>query len=168
MAERGLVVVPTYNERENLPQIVPRILDIDKRLDVLVVDDKQDLFELFLRYLAGHPYQLRHAAGVDQGLRMAQDAPPDMILLDLMMPERDGWEFLQALRTDPTLAPIPVIVCSVLHEPELAFSLGAQHYLKKPVTADELVQTLERVRWQVWEGGANLAAPAPGQSRPSY
>lgn len=139
-----------------------------QKMTVLVVDDKQDLFELFLRYLAGHPYQLRHAAGVDQGLRMAQDAPPDMILLDLMMPERDGWEFLQALRTDPTLAPIPVIVCSVLHEPELAFSLGAQHYLKKPVTADELVQTLERVRWQVWEGGANLAAPAPGQSRPSY
>jgi CheY-like chemotaxis protein len=133
-------------------------------LTLLVVDDKPDLFALFLRYLAGHPYQLCHAPDARVGLQMVREIVPDMILLDLMMPEHDGWEFLQALRADTSLTPIPVIVCSVLHEPALAFSLGAQAYLKKPVAADELVQALEQVRGQVWAAGRHPAAPAPDQS----
>jgi len=109
---------------------------------VLVVDDNEELFALFQRYVADHPYQLIHAQSVDQALRLVQSNPPDVITLDLMMPNRDGWELLQTLRADPTTNPIPVIVCSVLEDPDLALSLGAQAYLKKPVGAVDLLQAL--------------------------
>lgn len=109
---------------------------------LLVVDDKQELFELFQRYLIDQPYRLVHAAGVDQALALVRGQPPNMITLDLMMPNRDGWELLQILQSDPTTAAIPVIVCSVLAEPELAFSLGARGYLKKPVSAADLRRAL--------------------------
>ena len=109
---------------------------------VLVVDDNEELFALFQRYVGDHPYQLIHAQSVDQALRLVQSNPPDVITLDLMMPNRDGWELLQALRADPTTASIPVIVCSVLEDPDLALSLGAQAYLKKPIGAVDLLQAL--------------------------
>ncbi len=109
---------------------------------VLVVDDNEELFALFQRYVGDHPYQLIHAQSVDQALRLVQSNPPNVITLDLMMPNRDGWELLQALRADPTTIPIPVIVCSVLEDPDLALSLGAQAYLKKPIGAVDLLQAL--------------------------
>ena len=109
---------------------------------VLVVDDNEELFALFQRYVGDHPYQLIHAQSVDQALRLVQSNPPDVITLDLMMPNRDGWELLQTLRADPTTTHIPVIVCSVLEDPDLALSLGAQAYLKKPVGAVDLLQAL--------------------------
>jgi CheY-like chemotaxis protein len=109
---------------------------------VLVVDDNEELFALFQRYVGDHPYQLIHAQSVDQALRLVQSNPPDVVTLDLMMPNRDGWELLQTLRADPTTTPIPVIVCSVLEDPDLALSLGAQAYLKKPVGAVDLLQAL--------------------------
>jgi CheY-like chemotaxis protein len=109
---------------------------------VLVVDDNEELFALFQRYVGDHPYQLIHAQSVDEALRLVQSNPPDVITLDLMMPNRDGWELLQTLRADPTTIPIPVIVCSVLEDPDLALSLGAQAYLKKPIGAVDLLQAL--------------------------
>lgn len=112
---------------------------------VLVIDDNQDLVELFRRYLAGHPYQVQSASSVDEGLAQARRTLPDAVVLDLMMPGRDGWELLAALRQDPALRHVPVIVCSVLHEPELAHALGAQRVIKKPVTAPELLAALAAV-----------------------
>lgn len=112
---------------------------------VLVIDDNQDLVELFRRYLAGHPYQVQSASSVDEGLSQARRTLPDAVVLDLMMPGRDGWEGLAALRQDPALRHVPVIVCSVLHEPELAYALGAQCVLKKPVAAPELLAALAAV-----------------------
>lgn len=137
-------------------------------LDVLVVDDTHDLFELFQRYVAHGTeqalYRLSHAPGVDRALDQIREGLPDAIILDLMMPNRDGWDLLQELRTDPATARVPVIVCSVLHEPELAFSLGAQHYLKKPVGSTELLQVLDEVRQgvrqQAWAAAAHPEALA--------
>ncbi|MCC9075790.1 response regulator [Litorilinea aerophila] len=121
------------------------VLPRPPRRTVLVVDDKPELFELFKRYLADQPYQLLHAAGVDQALSLVRSGAPDIVVLDLMMPDRDGWEFLQAMRQDPVHEHLPVIICSVLHEPELAFSLGAQLVLKKPVGASDLLRALKAV-----------------------
>lgn len=112
---------------------------------VLVIDDNHDLLELFRRYLTGHPYLVQSASSVDEGLALVQRSLPDAIVLDLMMPGRDGWEALAALRRDPALTAVPVIICSVLHEPELAHAMGAQCVLKKPVGAPELLAALEAV-----------------------
>lgn len=122
---------------------------------VLVVDDNQELFALFQRYLAGQPYRLIHAASAAQALTLANTSRPDIITLDLMMPDQDGWELLQALRSRPDTAGIPVAVCSVLDDPALALALGAQFYLKKPIGAAELLQTLDAAKALVKEAAAH-------------
>jgi CheY-like chemotaxis protein len=133
-------------------------------MKVLVVDDNRELFELFQRFLFGQPYQLIHAASVDQALSMARSAQPAAITLDLMMPNRDGWEFLQIQQADAALSHVPVIVCSVLAEPELAFSLGAAGYLKKPVGAADLLDALAALQQQGW---AAATPPAERGHRPT-
>jgi CheY-like chemotaxis protein len=136
------------------------LLPVRDETVVLVVDDNQELFELFQRYAVGQPYRLTHAASADQALSVLKSANPDVITLDLMMPDRDGWELLQSLRSDPANAHIPVVVCSVLGEPELALSQGAQVYLNKPVEQTDLLQALARARTMAWEGEARRGLPA--------
>lgn len=128
------------HETETLWLILPQ--EAEKM--VLVVDDNQELFALFQRYVAGQPYRLVHAAGVEKALDLIRATRPDIITLDLMMPNRDGWDMLQTLRSNPDTAHIPVAVCSILADEDLAFAWGAQIYLKKPVGAVEFLQALSR------------------------
>src|SRR5579884_246970 len=110
---------------------------------VLVVDDNADVLSLFRRYL-GTLYDVHPATNGEQALRLAGQVHPDVITLDVMMPSQDGWEVLQMLKNDPSTAHIPVVVCSVLRERELALSLGAAEFLAKPVTAEHLRAALQR------------------------
>jgi CheY-like chemotaxis protein len=136
------------------------LLSLQDEALVLVVDDNQELFELFQRYVVGQPYHLLHAASADQALNLTRSARPDIITLDLMMPNHDGWELLQTLRSDPATVHIPVVVCSVLKEPELAHSLGAQMCLKKPVGQADLLQALGEAKTQAWAREARRGSPA--------
>ena len=113
---------------------------------VLVVDDNLSIHQLFERYLASHHFVVIHAHSGQEALQLAVQVQPDLITLDVMMPSMDGWQVLRDLTQNPATAHIPVIVCSVLKEPELAFSLGARAYLKKPVDRLELLATLARLR----------------------
>jgi CheY-like chemotaxis protein len=113
---------------------------------VLVVDDNQAIHQLFERYLAPHHYEVIHARSGPEALQLAAEAQPDLITLDVMMPSMDGWQVLRDLAQNPATQHIPVIVCSVLKEPELASSLGARAYLKKPVDRLELLATLARLQ----------------------
>lgn len=112
---------------------------------VLVIDDNAAIHQLFERYLAPHHYEIIHAHGGRAALELAESQAPDAITLDVMMPNVDGWQVLRGLTGNPATARIPIIVCSVLQEPEIAFSLGARAYLKKPVDRLELVATLARL-----------------------
>ncbi len=151
-----LVLNPPESEEKQIWVLLP----LQDETLVLVVDDNQELFELFQRYTAGQPYRLVHAASADQALDLARSANPDVITLDLMMPNRDGWELLQALQSTPTTIHIPVIVCSILQEPELALSLGAQLYLKKPVGQSDLLRALSEAKTRAWVGAARRGSPA--------
>lgn len=111
---------------------------------VLVIDDNAAIQQLFERYLAPHQYEVIHAQDSQEALRLAAEMQPDAITLDVMMPRVDGWQILRTLTGNPTTAKIPVIVCSVLKEPEIALSLGARAYLKKPIERLRLVETLSR------------------------
>jgi len=111
---------------------------------VLMIDDNAALHTLFERYLAPHHYELVHAYNGDDALRLAT-TQPDVITLDVMMPKVDGWQVLRALTSNPATAHIPVVICSVLKEPQLASALGARAYLKKPVDRTELAATLARL-----------------------
>ncbi|MBI2939854.1 MAG: response regulator, partial [Chloroflexi bacterium] len=119
-------------------------LPIGQRLKVLVVDDNPDTLSLFRRYLAGGAYEMIEAASGAEALQIARSASLDAIVLDVMMPSLDGWETLQALKNHPATRDVPVVVCSVLKERELALTLGAVDCLSKPVSQAELVGALGR------------------------
>lgn len=130
---------------------------------VLVVDDNQAIHVLFERYLAPHCYEVLHAETGPQALRLAAEAQPDLITLDVMMPNVDGWQVLRQLTQDPATASIPILVCSVLREPELASALGASGYLKKPVDRLELLAALARLRSPAAPSAAAPRAAPPAQ-----
>ncbi|MCL5995847.1 MAG: response regulator [Chloroflexi bacterium] len=112
---------------------------------VLVIDDNAGLAELIERYLTGQTCRVMAAHNGWTGLQMAQDLLPDVIILDVMMPDMDGWEVLQILHSAPATASIPAVICSVLHNPDLAASLGATLYLVKPIRRDDLLGALHQV-----------------------
>ena len=112
---------------------------------LLVVEDNEAVIQAFRRYLAEYSYQVVGATTGTEALRLAHEMSPTMITLDVMMPGQDGWEILHALKHDLATQHIPVIICSVLEDPELARSLGAAAYLRKPVVQADLLTTLDRV-----------------------
>jgi CheY-like chemotaxis protein len=109
---------------------------------VLVVDDNEDVLRLFRSYLIPHRYRVVTAQTARDGLRKARQMRPYAITLDLMMPEQDGWDLLQTLLNQPDTNCIPIIVCSVLKQKELALSLGATAFLPKPVSEQDLLSAL--------------------------
>ena len=113
---------------------------------VLIIDDNQGLVELLRRYLTGLMCRVWTATSGGAGLELAGQLIPDAIILDVMMPEVDGWEPLQRLRAHPSTSTIPVIICSVFNDPELAYSLGASAIMTKPVTQADILDTLRELR----------------------
>lgn len=112
---------------------------------VLVIDDNEGLVDLMSRYLSSHACRVVTALSGEQGLELAQAILPDAIVLDVMMPQVDGWEVLQTLSNRPQTAAIPVIVCSVFNDPELAYSLGASLFISKPVQRDDVFAALHQL-----------------------
>lgn len=112
---------------------------------LLVVEDNEGVIQAFRRYLAGYRYQVIGATTGAEALRLAREIPPTLVTLDVMMPGQDGWEILHALKGEPTMQDIPVIICSVLEDPNLAQSLGAAAYLRKPVGQTDLLTLLDHL-----------------------
>lgn len=120
-------------------------LPAGKRKTLLVIEDNAGFIRVFEGYLAGYDYHVVGATTADEALRRAREQHPDAITLDIMMPDQDGWEILQALKSDPLTRSIPVIICSILEDPELALALGAAAYLQKPISQAELLGVLRRL-----------------------
>ncbi len=125
-------------------------------LTLLVIDDNAGLVDLLSRYLAGTDWRILGATSGVQGRQIFAQNRPGVIILDVMMPGEDGWELLLEFKAQESTRDIPVVVCSVFNEPQLARNLGAAAYLTKPVTQRALLQTLKP--WS--QVGATLA-PTP-------
>jgi CheY-like chemotaxis protein len=111
---------------------------------VLVVDDNEDVLILIQRFLTPHHYRVFTAQTAQAALELARQTRPHAITLDLMMPDQDGWDLLQALLNQPETYNTPIVVCSVLkQQKELALSLGATAFLKKPITEEGLLAVIE-------------------------
>lgn len=115
-----------------------------KQFVVLTIDDNPDLGQLFDAYLQSSRYHLVRAKTAQTALRLAEEVHPDIITLDVMMPFCDGWEVFRQLRANPATRMIPVVVCSILPEKDLALALGANDFLAKPVIRQSLISTLNR------------------------
>ena len=110
---------------------------------VLVLDDNEDLAHFYRLSLNGSAYRMVHLAegrGVYAAIAAHQ---PQVIVLDLMLPDVDGWELLAQLHAHPVSRGIPIIVCSVVREEELALALGAVACVNKPVRRQEFLAALD-------------------------
>ena len=112
------------------------------RRTILIADDNEDILELFQRYLQAHDYEVLTVNTSRELLDAAKRVQPSAIILDLMMPDQDGWDLLQILQHQPETQSIPIIICSVLRQKELALSLGATAFLEKPISEEELASVL--------------------------
>ncbi len=114
--------------------------------DILIVDDKPDNLLLLKRILVGRGYQVRTATGGAQALEAARLQVPDLILLDTLMPEMDGYEVCRRVKADDRMRDVPVVFVSALDETEdkvRAFAAGGVDYITKPFQVEEAVVRLE-------------------------
>ncbi|HAN45396.1 MAG TPA: hybrid sensor histidine kinase/response regulator, partial [Cyanobacteria bacterium UBA8156] len=112
---------------------------------ILAIDDDPAVREIVQRFLSKQGFAVLLAASGRDGLKLARQCRPQAILLDVMMPEMDGWQVLSTLKADPETAEIPVIMLSMVAERNQAFRLGAHEYLVKPLERSQLLQTLGKI-----------------------
>jgi CheY-like chemotaxis protein len=86
-----------------------------------------------------------HVAKGDKLFEMIGEQAPDIIILDIMLPDVDGWKLLTRLREMPETRSTPIIICSVIRGQALALALGAALYVPKPVRRQQLIEALDRV-----------------------
>jgi CheY-like chemotaxis protein len=113
---------------------------------VLVIDDETAVRDLMQRFLTKEGFRVVTAAGGEEGLRWARELRPDAITLDVMMPGMDGWAVLSALKADPDVADIPVVMLTIVDDKNLGYALGAADYLTKPIERERLVAALKKHR----------------------
>jgi signal transduction histidine kinase/DNA-binding response OmpR family regulator len=113
---------------------------------VLVIDDDPATRDLMQRFLRDESLRIVTAAGGAEGLRLAKELKPAAITLDVMMPGMDGWAVLSALKADPAVADIPVIMLTIVDDRNLGYALGAAEYLTKPIDRERLVAVLKKHR----------------------
>ncbi len=111
---------------------------------VLMIDDDATARQLLKRYLTRAGFRVAEAANGESGLALAEAQRPDVITLDVLMPSMDGWAVLSALKDNPAVADIPVVMVTVMDDRNIGFAMGASDYLTKPINREHLVATLKR------------------------
>ena len=114
----------------------------DDRPLVLIIDDDTRVHELLGRTLHKNGYRVKTASSGAEGVEQARALRPNVITLDVMMPQMDGWAVLAELKSDDHLAEIPVVMVTMVGDREVGLSLGAADYLVKPVDRTQLLSTV--------------------------
>ncbi|HXJ84144.1 MAG TPA: response regulator [Candidatus Methylomirabilis sp.] len=109
---------------------------------VLVIDDDPTVRDLMARFLEREGFAAVTAASGVEGLARAREVHPVAITLDVLLPDLDGWTVLAALKGDPTLADIPVMVVTIVDEKQRGYALGAAEYMVKPIDRERLTRAL--------------------------
>jgi GAF domain-containing protein/CheY-like chemotaxis protein len=112
---------------------------------ILVVDDDETVRELVVRHLERGGFAAVAARSGQEGLRLVRELRPAAVTLDIMMPDLDGWTVLAAIKGDPELAGIPVVLMSIVDQKNRGYALGAADYLVKPVDRVTLVEALRNI-----------------------
>ena len=123
----------------------------DERV-VLAIDDDPTVHDLLTRFLSRDGYRVVCARSGPEGLELARRLRPHAITLDVLMPDMDGWSVLAAIKGDPDLASIPVVMLTMVGNPTMAFALGATEYLVKPIDRQRLIEVLDGYREQGPQG----------------
>jgi len=131
---------------------------------VLVVDDQEDIREMARLVLAGAGYEVATARSGREGLKMVRQAPFDLVLLDIDMPELDGWSTLRLLRADEAFDTLPVAMFSVkssVSDKLSGLKDGAVDYITKPFRVDELISRVSRILAQHGDGAPAVPTASP-------
>jgi PAS domain S-box-containing protein len=145
-------VVKPFDEGKLLQSIRLALAAVDggEQQDLLVVDDDPDILHLLDHALSYHGYQVRTAADGQGALDQIGERPPDLILLDLKMPQMDGYEVIRRLKVDEETRPIPIIVITASpvdkeRDKVQVLGMGASQYITKPLSIETLVHEIEAV-----------------------
>jgi CheY-like chemotaxis protein len=117
---------------------------VQRSISVLVVDDDPVTHDVLSATLAKEGYHVMHARDGNEAIEMMRATPPDIVTLDVMMPEIDGWSVLGIMKSDPELEHIPVIMLTIVDDRNLGFSLGASEFMTKPVDRNKLIMLLRK------------------------
>jgi two-component system alkaline phosphatase synthesis response regulator PhoP len=125
---------------------------MNKKARILLVDDDVDFVESTRIVLESKPYDVIVAKNGDEGLKKAKEAKPDLIILDVIMPVKDGFTAAEQLKRDPELSRIPTIMLTAFAEKHAeasipvsrGFTLEAEDYIEKPVSPQELLARVEK------------------------
>jgi len=138
---------PKFREKEPVALAVHRVEPMPEGASiVLVIDDDPIVLDLMERHLSKEGFRVETASGGEEGLKLAGQLHPDAITLDVIMPSMDGWAVLSALKANPELTDIPVIMSTIVDDKNKAYTLGATDYLIKPINRDRLVSILQKHR----------------------
>ena len=111
---------------------------------VLAIDDNEDTLKLLHHFTNGTRYKLKGTQCPERVIKLAKCYAPQIIVLDVMMPQMDGWQILGHLNQHPATADIPIIVCTILGQKELAYALGANGFAQKPLNQASFLDALDR------------------------
>ena len=113
---------------------------------ILVIDDDPTVHDLIKRQIGEKGYQIISALNGKDGLELAKEHKPNIITLDVLMPEMDGWSILSQIKADNELCEIPVVMMTMTDDEAMGYALGASDYITKPVDWNKLRETLERLK----------------------
>jgi CheY-like chemotaxis protein/anti-sigma regulatory factor (Ser/Thr protein kinase) len=143
VAEPVTTAVPTAVQQ--VKQAVPeKSVSQESSVLVLCIDDDTEVIDLLRRYLIPEGYSVRGASSGEEGIRLARELKPTVITLDIMMPEKDGWQVLRELKSNPQTKDIPVIIHSIIENRPRALSLGALEVITKPSEPRKVLSVVER------------------------
>lgn len=115
-----------------------------EQIPVLIIEDNIDVLKLMERYLSGGRYRFVGVSDPHEALTQSAHWTQAIIVLDVMLPEVDGWELLGRLREHPATSSMPIIVCTILPHQQLALTLGAADFIRKPVSRQSLLDALDK------------------------
>ena len=113
--------------------------------NILIIDDDILIHDLIKRKLQDQPFRIHSALDGDSGIDKAHEIHPKLILLDVLMPGKDGWSVIAELRATPSLAAIPIVVISTLDDDLSAKALGARSYVQKPIDKSLLLESIRDI-----------------------
>jgi len=120
---------------------------------ILIVDDDPDILEGILMILETQPYRVGTASDGKKCMEMVAKEPPDLLILDLLMPRMDGWGVIREMRSNPRYASVPIMILSTViedashrrYELETGMSMDIQGYVQKPAKPTDLLQRVEKL-----------------------
>jgi CheY-like chemotaxis protein len=125
----------------------------EERPYILIVDDDPDILDGITTILETQPYRLATARDGKKCLEMIEHEPPDLLILDLLMPRMDGWGVIREMRSEPRFAGVPILVLSTViedasrrrYELETGLAMDVQEYIQKPAKPVELIRCVEKL-----------------------